>query len=127
MHRLATPLLLKPVGIAIAILAAMAFSPSRAAAECGDYVHIEKKTTTDADIPNSGHKPCNGPTCSSKPATPVAPISVPATDSESTKQVSSLADRGLDSLGTQERIALQARLKLPTALPSSIFHPPRAI
>ena len=86
--------------------------PSRAAAECGDYVHIEKKTTTDADIPTTGHKPCNGPTCSSKPATPVAPISVPATDSESTKQVSSLADPDLDSLGAQERIALQARLKL---------------
>src|SRR3569623_520300 len=54
----------KPVGIALAILVAAAFSPSQARAECGDYVHIASQASNDAgqgkSIPTP-QAPCNGP------------------------------------------------------------------
>ncbi|MBX9585406.1 MAG: hypothetical protein K2X87_34295 [Gemmataceae bacterium] len=61
---------LRVVGAAVAA-AAVASSPGRAAAECGDYVRIARVVPAEhppADGP--APKPCDGPGCSGRPPRP---------------------------------------------------------
>lgn len=113
----------RAIGIAIAILVVAACSPSRAVAECGDYVHIVK------NVPETGSQapqaPCEGPNCSSKPATPTAPLTAPVNDSESAKQITSRSGCDADLDDNRERITRQHLSDLPDPILASIFHPPR--
>ena len=128
MHGFAFNLLIKPVGIAIAVLVVAALSPSRAAAECGDYVLVLKNGSGESgtQTQHSPLKPCDGPNCSSKPGTPTAPLTVPVNDTESSKQFASGSGSDSDSTDSKKLFARQLLLNLPAPLPSSIFHPPRA-
>ena len=115
----------KSIGIAVAILVAAACSPSRAAAECGDYVHLSKDASDTGTSTPVGHRPCDDPNCSGKPATPAAPISVPVNDSEGSKEFAARAGGDADPNDTRETFTRQVSLNLPDPILAAIFHPPR--
>lgn len=107
----------------MAVLAAVTFSPSRAAAECGDYVHIVKNDSTPQPILP---KPCDGPTCSQRPLPPIAPLSVPSSSFEIAKPfVEILSASGQGDSGAN-RLSILEQLVIPDPNPTSIFHPPRS-
>lgn len=114
------------VVVACAIVAAVVLSPGRAAAECGDYVHIATAQSPSGSAPqNPPHQPCTGPGCSDRPTAPLVPPAAPVTGpSESQEWAMALpgdADRGGD-----RGWAIPSTLaSLPVHFPDSIFHPPR--
>jgi hypothetical protein len=107
----------------MAILAAIAFSPNRAAAECGDYVHIGQTGPDGLKLPV---KPCDGPHCSQKPATPAIPLTLPTTESEGAKTIAALAAADGDGV-SRGQVIVQRAVLLPDPIPTSIFHPPRSV
>lgn len=114
---------LHSLGIALAILVAAGLSPSRASADCGDYVHIVKKDSAPEPILP---KPCDGPTCSQRPLPPIAPLTVPPGGFDYSKPFVELLSvkevEGSDS----DRISILEQLAIPDPNPTSIFHPPRS-
>jgi len=125
MRFLSVKALSKPAGIAVAVLVAVAFAPGRAKAECGDYVHI----LPDAPAANgqpAPKAPCNGPHCSGKPAAPTAPLTIPASDSEVNELLTNGSGYDNDLNHTKERHFREMSVTLPSTIPTSIFHPPRA-
>jgi hypothetical protein len=119
-------------GIALAIAASAVLSPGRAAAECGDYVHIVTNTHTSAPMPpdsdsdpKAPRKPCDGPDCSGNPSPPVIPAGAPATwSTDSNNWVVGVVAVATQLIGPGWWIP-----RLPTKLPidreNPIFHPPR--
>lgn len=117
----------KSVGIAVAILVVIACAPGQAKAECGDYVHIIKDAPAEAGKTVPLQKaPCNGPNCSGKPATPPAPLTAPVTESEVSEPFADASRNGDDSNHAREMLSRDLAVILPSTIPSSIFHPPRA-
>ena len=118
----------RTLGIAIAVLAAAACSPSRAAAECGDHVRIqvEEQITDDNGKTESQYpKPCDGPTCSKRQTPPAAPLSVPPSTQDFAKSFAELLAHDMDG-STSVRLAALEQLLIPDPVASSIFHPPRS-
>jgi len=124
-----TRLLFPRLGIAFAILAVMALSPARGAA-CGNEFHGVDPWPMDVAIPFpvSGKPglPCDGPNCSSKPATPAPPITAPGRLSDSSKSLSSDLNAATIRKDFSKVLRRRLRLRLPASHPSEIFHPPRA-
>src|SRR5262249_4327912 len=98
-------------------------TPGRAAAACGDYVHI-------ADAPGQPDTPsmprsCNGPGCSNHVPTPILPLTPPPSSSQSKDCTTRLAVEA-------NRADVLSRTYLPDAdgepirISRAIFHPPRA-
>src|SRR5688572_24240956 len=120
-------LCLRTVGIAVAVLAAAACSPSRAAAECGDYVHIATDTPdTTKPQPLLPRQPCDGPSCSQRKLPPIAPLTAPSTGVPVLKSFAEMLPLGDTSEARHGCFAIQESLTLPDPFPSSIFHPPRS-
>ena len=112
----------------MAILVGVGCLPSRAAAECGDYVHIAKQTPANAEQSAPMPKPpCDGPNCSQRPATPVLPVSVPISEVEVSKQFTQALASDLHASDVRGFYFVQVQLSLPDPIPTSIFHPPRSI
>jgi hypothetical protein len=111
----------------------IALTPDRAAASCGDYVHIlapgqtapdAKGVSPDRPAKSAPACPCRGPECSKgsyPPALPGAPAPAPTGQSQldAVLHADAQPDAGAGSLiGTES-------LFLPAPFPSSVFHPPR--
>jgi len=111
----------RTLGIALAILAVAALSPSRAAAECGDHVQIASEKPTDSPLP----KPCVGPTCSKRPTPPAAPLSVPPNSIEVSKPFLETVPIAADA-SVHIKWVVAELLTIPDLNPTSIFHPPRS-
>jgi hypothetical protein len=113
-------------GGAMLLFAAVALSPSTAAAGCGNYVSI-----LDGKIdPMSGHHgpeaPCHGPGCSNHPPAPLAPVPPPPT-SPSPDPKGLITETGNDS-GTDSTTRANFESDgAPVHHPRSIFHPPRLV
>jgi hypothetical protein len=118
--------MLRTVGIAAAILAAVAASPKRAEASCGNYVHIAAPGEEDS-APAPMPKPCDGPNCSSRQTPPVSPLSAPVVEWDASKSVARLAGEVVPANESKTYRAARSTLLLPDPVRSSIFHPPRAV
>jgi hypothetical protein len=122
-----------------ALLLAVGFfvSPDRASAECGDYVTIAGKPSAhhampsapadDAKPTDAPRTPCNGPNCSKRQDSPVAPVRAPATPTGEAKPIGVALGADLppdaDS-GAWLTIMTSVR---PVRTATSIFHPPRSV
>ena len=98
----------------------------RAAASCGDYVHVDGVSRPKVDHPTpppAPVKPCNGPMCRRlPPVEPMAPTVPPSPGVDKEVVVDSLRschDRPCDCFD------LHFPNSIPETLGSSIFHPPR--
>jgi hypothetical protein len=128
-----------PIDIALAIVAAVAFSSGTARAGCGDHVRVLDSSSTSftADGTPGGRStatddhqgrpflPCHGPDCSANPTTPVLPVGVSPVGSADTK---CSAARGIEAVddgpccGWNRPIDGQEREISRT---NPIFHPPQ--
>ena len=130
------PKVLNPrsVGVAIAIIVAMAYSPDRAEAACGDYVHIATDKPVELLPPSfpvlievdSPRQPCHGPNCSRKPSRPVPPLSAPVTESSPDKELAVPGSIDIDLDLGMERCFGSELSVCPISQPNSVFHPPRS-
>jgi hypothetical protein len=127
MNTLSPILNLRFVGIALAVLAAMALCPSRSQAACGDYVHIEKANAGDTGKAPTPKPPCDGPNCSNRQAPPAAPMSIPVTETEVSKPLAKLMEAFDPSDAIRIRLLTRTSFTLPEPAPTSIFHPPRSV
>src|SRR5579872_7187317 len=127
---------------AILLLAAgVLFAPSRASAECGDYItiikhgsdsgHTQANTSHDQSaqhhINNSmpPSTPCKGPNCSSSPShksTPLAPVVLVTSTAKELTQPSLNSSGDSDTPSKFNRDDIFER---PIHHSSTIFHPPR--
>jgi hypothetical protein len=118
-----------------ALLLAVGFfvSPGRASAECGDYVTIAGQPSAHHAMPQApddgrpGDAPCNGPNCSKRKDSPVAPVRAPATPTGETKPIGVTvgADLPPDADGGAW-LTLSTSVR-PVRTSTSIFHPPRSV
>jgi hypothetical protein len=119
--------------VAFAIVAAVAFAPSRAQATCGDYVHIGPPPQA-ADVgspgettptPDAPRQPCHGPGCSGHPGPPTVPLSAPVSFESQAKQWAARVHGEGDSGGPPGRSLADPSDCSPVHMSRSIFHPPR--
>lgn len=121
-------LVIRSLGVAFVLATALAFSPGRAEAACGDYVSILNDQSASHTMPDpmAGHlpkTPCHGPSCSERPSLPAAPVPAPVSAPSDTKAcVVLLAGHAND---TGERLVPCLTDESPVHLSVSIFHPPR--
>jgi hypothetical protein len=110
---------------AVAVLAALAFAPGTAKAECGDYLMSRHaaKITDESPAKPPVPCPCKGPQCSQRPDLPLLPPAPPPSVAPAewatifTKLVASAND-GRDFL-------LDSNASDPIHRTDPIFHPPR--
>jgi len=127
-------------GVVLAIAGGAAFSPGRAAAECGDYVHIVNGTHSPTSAPGlpatlppdaggqpeSPRKPCDGTNCSGKPSPPAIPPGVPSAGPSDYKSCAvGTATSPAQMIGTGWGIPVETN-EPPIHRGNPIFHPPRA-
>lgn len=125
----------RATGIALAITVGVVFSSARASAGCGDYVHIVGQpaeptghampTTADHDRVSLPGQPCHGPGCSNRPSQPVAPLTVPVTESGGAKELAARS-AAADRPDCSSRHPIPHTIGSPVHLPTAIFDPPRA-
>ena len=126
----------RAIGIALAITAGVAFPPTRAAAGCGDYVHLAVRpvgpTGEAAPFP-ANHKredlprpPCHGPECSNRPSQPSPPLTAPVPESGGAKELAARSNANDDWADGQSRHRIPRTIGSPVHLPLPIFDPPRA-
>src|SRR5439155_6662314 len=80
---------------AVLVAAGVALVPGKAAAACGDYVHIEgqivqQQQTTQPPVTDgvpAAPRPCNGPGCSNRPTPPIPPLTAPVVSLTEAKEV----------------------------------------
>ncbi|MBX9625518.1 MAG: hypothetical protein K2X82_17055 [Gemmataceae bacterium] len=127
--------MVRTTGIALAIAAGVAFSPARATAGCGDYVHIAGPPagpTGVATAPPDGHAlddlprpPCHGPGCSERPTPTAPPLTAPVNESAGAKELA--ARPGADDRADgSPRHRVPRSIGSPVHFPTAIFDPPRA-
>ena len=137
MRLLSSVLACRSAGVAVAIAVAVLCAPGRAAATCGDYLHVGgDQPAADVNKPAGDHgsqhqqntprPPCDGPSCSGKSGTPVAPLSAPVTDPGASKQWAARGGAEADGGGGTRWSAPISSDSSPIHVPGSIFHPPRA-
>ncbi|MBX9579418.1 MAG: hypothetical protein K2X87_03845 [Gemmataceae bacterium] len=125
-----TPVL-RLVAAAGLLAAGLAFTPGRAAAECGDYVRIAGQPMAphggpgqaDHGQPTPG-KPCHGPGCSGHQTTPV-PVTAPVTGPGGSKEWAARFGADLDAAATGRTLPPLTSEDGSVSRPASIFHPPR--
>jgi hypothetical protein len=127
------------IGVALAAAVLLGYFPSRATAECGEYVvilnnksaskqqedlksHIPTETSSDRGRP---HLPCRGPNCSSGPSRHGAPLSAPVpTRNESKVSITQLTPENAGAEKKEWRHVPTCK-ELPVHIPDPVFHPPR--
>jgi hypothetical protein len=126
-----TPIL-RWVAAAGLLAAGVAFTPGRAAAECGDYVRIDGRLLAPHDRPGQADhglplpgKPCHGPGCSGAPAAPSLPVTAPVADPTGSKQWADRFAADLDAAAGGRPLPPLTSDDGPVSRPGSIFHPPR--
>jgi hypothetical protein len=107
------------------------FVPSRALAECGDYVHIRNKSEKSESVhpadsnpyDKPSRTPCRGPNCSNAPSLPQPISGVETVLTDSKESLNHLIN---DFVRHQESKWYSSNFNArPVHLPRSIFHPPR--
>ncbi|MBX9623264.1 MAG: hypothetical protein K2X82_05580, partial [Gemmataceae bacterium] len=96
----------------------------RAAAECGDYVHVANQPTA-GELPHPAPKPCDGPSCSGSPATPVLPVTAPTGESSRGHEWAATAEPVAPTAANGHGRLVPADAAVPAHVPQPIFHPPR--
>jgi hypothetical protein len=122
-------------GVALA-LASLAFLPSKAFAECGDYVQILNRPKNEKlashiphPVPNPDEKstptpsPCRGPHCSNDPSTPQPLTAIKITLPTYEESIDHLADDFDEVIGVMWAFPISN--VRPIHKSRSIFHPPR--
>ena len=127
MKTLSAILNVRAAGITFVVLAAVASSPARAEAACGDYVHILKADAGDAAPVPMPKPPCDGPNCSNRQVPPAVPLSVPTAEREVPKPLAKLVEAFDPSFKIHVLFKTCSSLTLPDPGSSSIFHPPRSV
>src|SRR5262245_43540361 len=114
-----------PGAVAFALLAALAFAPRKARAECGDYLMIGGHSTkAESPVKPPVQCPCNGPQCSQCPSTPMLPpVPPPTVPPAEWATVSATAD-ALTNNHTD--VVPDKSNSRSVRRSSSVFHPPRA-
>ena len=123
---------------ALAVLAVAALSPTKAAASCGDYLHVLPPGETappaaaagmpgqdqgDRATPQPVRCPCRGPDCSQRSELPLLPTAPAPTTSPNQLEAILAAEPEADA---DRAVPLRGDSPtLPSAHPSSVFHPPR--
>jgi hypothetical protein len=117
-------------GVTTAVLVALALSSGRASAACGDYVTIRDAATPEHPMagPARGDhgpkSPCQGPSCSGRPAAPPTPAPPPSGQAPDAKAFVVGSD---DPGETGSRgVVPPPPGRTPLDHPRAIFHPPRA-
>jgi hypothetical protein len=127
------------IGVALAAAVLLGYFPSRATAECGDYViilnhnsaskqqeelksHVPTETSSDRGRP---HLPCRGPNCSSNPSRHSVPLSAPVPTRNESKV--SITQPKPENAGTEKEECCHFPIckELPVHIPDPVFHPPR--
>lgn len=108
---------------ALAAVVVVGLAPARAAAACGDYVHVAGKPT--ADHPPPAPNPCDGPACSGHPAAPQPVSTAPAGDTSRGHEWAATTPAEPTPAGGRSRLAPRAAAGAPLGVPQPIFHPPR--
>lgn len=116
--------------VALLLAGGVLFAPSRAAAECGDYITIKHQSHTDSEYPESHDtspikRPCHGPNCSTSPVRdfpPLAPVIPVVSRAKELAQPIEMA--GKDTTQTA-RLSRDDSSPRPIHRTTSIFHPPR--
>ena len=110
---------------AIAVLAALAFAPGKAQAECGDYLMVVHAAKPADETSNKPHFPCpcKGPQCSQRPDVPILPPAPPPSVAPTEwatifTNLAALANGGRDFLR-------DPNASYPHNRTDPIFHPPR--
>jgi len=130
---------LRYFGIAVAVALLLGYLPSRAKAECGDYVIILNKTPGSKQIvqtnaqkpmePTSDHnrpsQPCRGPNCSSNPNKQNAPLAIPITTHNDSKESTAQFIPESASSDCGKWLSLLNSTDSPISISPRIFHPPR--
>ena len=126
----------RAIGIALAITAGVAFSPARASAGCGDYVHLAGQmagpTGNAMPLPANHERedlprpPCHGPGCSNRPSQPIPPLTAPVAESGGAKELAARANTNDDRADGLSRHRIPRTIGSPIHLPTPIFDPPRA-
>ncbi len=113
------------LAVGLLTLGSVCASENKAAASCGDYVHIASKaeTATKGEAPTDAPCPCRGPACRNSPETPT-PAPAPSTTTQNQApdaiimvpvEVVELATSPLTSVDFHA-------FHVPA---ESVFHPPR--
>jgi hypothetical protein len=125
-HRLS----LRLCGVAFAALAAVACSSGRAAAACGDYVHVvtdgaQADSPAMPGEPDLPRPPCHGPGCSGQPTPPIPPLTAPVTEPTGAKELATRAAGDAGDHGGSARHPVPEAIGSPVRTSTPIFHPPR--
>lgn len=122
---------------AAAFLLAVGFfvSPSRAHADCGDYVTIAGHPSAHHTMPpaddtkptDSPRRPCNGPNCSKRHDSPITPTRAPITPTGETKSLEVRIGADLPPDSGCGQWFTDATSAQPIRTSRSIFHPPRSV
>jgi hypothetical protein len=125
---------LRLVAAAGLLAAGVAFTPGRAAAQCGDYVRIAGQPMAPHDGPGQADhglptpgQPCHGPGCSGAPATPALPVTAPVADPSGSKQWADRFAADPDAAAGGRTLPPITSDDGAVSRPASIFHPPRSI
>jgi hypothetical protein len=125
--------LIRATATALLLAAGMFISPGRAKADCGDYVTIAGQPSdhhampADAPQGDSPRKPCDGPNCSKKQDSPVAPLRAPATPTGETKPAGTNLGVELPPAASGTGWVIDPASALPVRTSTSVFHPPRSL
>jgi hypothetical protein len=129
------------IGLAIALAVLVGYFPSRAKAECGDYVVIlNKKTASNpqeelkehdrvkqASEHGRPHAPCRGPNCSGDPSQRNVPLAVPLRIDSDSKETTARFTSETTGADRGDWLPLSKVFGLPIHVPYPVFHPPRAV
>jgi hypothetical protein len=118
---------------ALLLAAGVCLSPQRAAAECGDYVHIlnapaastQHATPGTPETPAPAAPPCQGPNCSGAPVRHAPPPGPVTPAGPQAKEVVQSLDPVAATDGPRSTFDRGFTSARPVHRPSSVFHPPR--
>lgn len=128
------------IGIAVAIAVLFGYFPSRATAECGDYVVIlNKNSASNQQVEMDSHAqfdpsndrghprtPCRGPNCSSNPFQHTAPLAAPVPTRNESKVSTTQLTPEIAVSDQEEWWPFPTSNESPVHTPDPVFHPPRA-
>lgn len=114
------------VTTAVLVVGWLTFAPGRAAAECGDHVTVAGQPAhADREPSPELPRPCHGPNCSTRPAVPLPPVTVPLTEQTSPNDPATAPTETAGGSHRGEWIAFETTPRPSSRLPAPIYHPPR--